>query len=502
MSRTIKVDPVTRLEGHLSITIEVEEGKVSKAFSSGEMFRGFETILRGRAPLDAQQITQRICGVCPVSHGTASVFAQESAYKVIPAENGRILRNLILGANYLQSHIIHFYQLSALDFIDVASILEYAGKDPLLTQLKGWALSQSSTKTIDPLAPFLPRYEADYSPDATLNLLALRHYVEALEIRKLAHQAVAIFAGKIPHAPALIPGGVSTKPLAPSLAAYRSRLERIQRFIDEAYLPDLKEIAKVFPQYLSLGASPGAFLSYGAFPQKVEQSQHLFPAGVLINGRLAKVDTSRIRESTASSFFETGPALHPGRGETKPAPGKNGAYSWVKAPRYDGIPLEVGPMPRLMVALASGGETAKHIRNELSSLEISPEQLNSALGRHAARAIESRILARHLLESIDEANPEKPSSVDFSIPMEGAGEGLMEAPRGALGHWIELKGGLIERYQCVVPTTWNCSPRDESGTAGPVEYALEGVRLADPENPIEVVRIIRSFDPCLACAVH
>lgn len=261
MKQTITLNPVTRIEGHLAVKVEVDAGRVAAAHVSGEMFRGFEAILRGRDPLDAQHITQRICGVCPVEHGMASVFAQEMAYGVTPPDNGRIVRNLIQGANFIMSHITHFYLLSAVDFVDVAMIADYTGKDPALLELQSWVKAQLASKTVVPGAPFLPRYAAQYLKDKEANFTALRHYLEALEIRTLAHKMGAVFAGKLPHAATLIPGGVTEKVTALKIVEFGSLLARVRAFIERAYLPDVVAVASAFPEYFAVGQGCGNFLS-------------------------------------------------------------------------------------------------------------------------------------------------------------------------------------------------------------------------------------------------
>ncbi len=265
MTKKITIDPITRIEGHLSISVDLKEQQVEHAYCVGEMFRGFEVLLKGRDPLDAQQITQRICGICPVSHGIASIAAQEEAYNVSAPENGRIVRNLILGANYLQSHITHFYHLSAIDFIDITTILHYQGKDHKLTSLKDWVQNQIQSKMIYPATPFLPRYDVHYLDNNDLNLTAIKHYIDALEIRQIAHQAAAVFCGKMPHATALVPGGVTEQITASKIAEYRSKLKRILAFIDQCYLPDVTAVASLFPDYFTHGKGNNHFLAYGVF---------------------------------------------------------------------------------------------------------------------------------------------------------------------------------------------------------------------------------------------
>ena len=504
MTKTINIDPITRIEGHLAIRIEVESNSIVKAYSSGEMFRGFETILKGRDPLDAQQITQRICGVCPVSHGVASILAQDRAFGVIPPKNGRILRNLIMGANYLQSHILHFYHLAALDFVDIAAILNYKGKDPVLNNLKGWVKSEVSSKSIFPATPFLPRYDGKYLTDNELNFTAIKNYLEALEMRAVAHKAGAVFAGKLPHAASLISGGVTEKVTADKIAAYKSLMNKLRSFIDNGYLHDVAGVAKAFPDYFKIGKGCGNFLSYGVFHESNDGSELLFPSGIVAGGNLGDFDPLKITEEVGSSYYTAGSGLHPSMGETVPLPHKTGAYSWIKAPRYDGLVMEVGPLARVMVAYFKGEnlKLKKLVDNLLASLGKKPGDLVSVMGRHAARAIEAKIVADRCAQWVEELVPGKPSFNDFEIPETGTGVGLTEAPRGALGHWLAIKNQKIERYQCVVPTTWNCSPRDDAQNPGPVEQALKGTLVEDDKNPIEAVRIVRSFDPCIACAVH
>lgn len=505
MSKSIAIDPVTRLEGHLAVQLAVENGRVASAKVCGEMFRGFETILRGRDPMDAQQIVQRICGVCPISHGTASILAQDQAYGVTPPPNGRLLRNLIQGANYLQSHIVHFYQLAALDFIDITAVLNYEGRDQALLELKAWVRHQLDSKSAFPAAPFLPRYEAAYIDDPALNIDGIKHYLQALQMRRKAHQAAALFCAKIPHATGLIPGGVTQVVDARQLAAYRSLLHELGSFIESAYIPDVLGVAKALPQYFGVGKGCGNFLAYGVFKEEDQGGRTTFPAGVIRQGVLEPFDVSEIAEHVRFSFFQEGAPLHPARGVTNPAPEKSGeAYSWLKAPRYRGQPMEVGPLARVLIAYRSGAvpELNRDVDQLLAACNIGVEALDSVLGRHAARALEARVVLRRCEAWLDRVELAQRSCADFKITENGTGAGLWEAPRGALGHWLEIEGYKVKNYQCVVPSTWNCSPRDQAGVAGPIEQALVGTPIADSANPIEAARVVRAFDPCLACAVH
>jgi len=504
MSKTIEISPVTRIEGHLAIKVEVENGKVAKAYIAGEMFRGFEKILRGRDPLDAQHITQRICGVCPVEHGMASIQAQEMAYQLTPAPNGVLARNLLQAANFMMSHITHFYLLSSPDFVDVAMIADYTGSDPALVALRNWVKAQLSSNSVVPGGPFLPRYAAEYLKDADANFTMLRHYLEALEMRALAHRMGAIFAGKLPHAATLVPGGITEKVTALKLSEFRSGLDTLRDFIDQSYLPDVVAVAKAFPDYFTVGKGCGNFMSYGVFPVSAGSATKLFPAGILLDGKLQPVNVEAITEDVGSSRYSSGSGLGPYAGETVAAPDKAGAYSWLKAPRYNGQVMEVGPLARLIVGSQEGQNAAltSAVDALLKDLGRQPGDLNSVLGRHAARALECKFIIDQCAQWLDQAVPDEATFTDFSIPESGRGYGLTEAARGALGHWIDISDFKIRNYQCVVPTTWNCSPRDDRGVPGTIEQSLVGLPIADAQNPIEAVRVVRSFDPCLACAVH
>ncbi len=501
----ITIDPVTRIEGHLSVSLDVEDGKVKAAYSAGTMFRGIEKILEGRDPLDATQITQRICGVCPVDHGVASSMCLEAALGVTPPENGRILRNLVLGASFVQSHILHFYQLAALDFVDVASVLKYSGNDQQLLTLREWARAEVESGRPSAVAPFLPRYDGDYLDDLDANFGALRHYLQALEIHRLVMEMLALFAGKAPHLGGLVPGGVARVPTIDTVEAFRSRLHQVRAFIDGAYLPDVLAIAHAYPTYFETGRGPGSLLAYGVFPEDAAGQKRLLGGGLYRNGSVAPLDASKIREDTKFSWAGSASGLHPSKGSTSPTPDKPDAYSWAKAPRYDGAVAEVGPLARVLITHAGGANPALSniLKDSLQQLGKTPDAMLSVMGRHLARAVECKVIADRCEAWLDQLQIGGPSSArDYHIPETATGVGLSEAARGALGHWIDVSKRVIGHYECVVPTTWNCSPRDDQGRPGAVEQALEGVRIADRSNPIEAVRVVRSYDPCLACAVH
>lgn len=512
MTATVSISPLTRIEGHLAIHTKTEAipestaCRITEAHCEGEMFRGIENILTGRDPLDAQQITQRICGVCPISHGIASLMAQEMAYGVTPTRNGRLAQNLILAANYLQSHILHFYHLAALDFVDIKAILKYSGGEPMLQSLRAWVENAVKENQVFAGAPFLPRYEVDqYIPADDVNWRLIGHYVKALGLRTIAHEAAAVFGAKLPHSTALIPTGVTEQVTMERILAYKSRLAKLTEFINTVYLPDLLDAAKAYPDYWNIGAAYPNYLSYGSFRMEESTGERIrtfLPSGVVINGQYQPLDTSKIGEQVKNSRYSSPSGKHPYDAQT--VPDISSGYSWLKAPRYNDLPMEVGPLARVMVAYYGPGN--EQIKNEingiLASANLTADKLNSVLGRHLARGLEAVWIAQQAARWLDELEPGQPAAKKFSIPATGKGVGLVEAPRGALGHWLVLEDHKIKRYQCIVPTTWNCSPRDDAGRPGPVEKALEGTKIQDPAQPIEAGRIVRSFDPCLACAVH
>lgn len=502
--RTIVIDPVTRIEGHLKIEAVVDRGVVKEAHCAGLLFRGLEIILRGRDPRDAQRITQRICGVCPTAHATASSLALDDAFGIsedVP-HNGLLLRNLIFGANFLQSHILHFYQLAALDYVDVAAAADYTGNDRRLRQVSEFIRAGGSS-------PFLPRYEGDYRLNKEANLAAVSGYVEALHKRRESQEMLAIFGGKMPHSMGIFPGGVLEHVTVDKILAFRWRLNRLRDFLNMHYLPDVIAVARAYPDYFHIGAGCRNYLSYGGWTlpardDATPRSREL-PAGRL-DGRTmttASFDQERIREQVSHSWYKSRTDLHPTRGQTETDPTRSGAYSFLKAPRYDGRVYEVGPLARMLVAYANKHpRVRKLVDGLLHELGAEPAALCSVLGRHAARALECAMLVELMDEWVLQLKPGEPTCAIYDLPQHGAGRGLTEAPRGALGHWIEIRDGVTANYQAVVPTTWNCSPRDDRDQPGACEQALQGTEVRDETNPFELVRIVRSFDPCLACSIH
>lgn len=504
MSKII-VDPITRIEGHLKVEVITENGVVKEAQSSGVLFRGLEIILKGRDPRDAQRITQRICGVCPTSHSIAAALNLDSAFNIankIP-DNGRIVRNLILGAAHIADHILHFYHLAALDYVDVTKVASYEGNDSTLNSMKEFIQRGE-------LAPFVPRYEGDYRLSDPMNIEASAHYIKALEIRRKAQEMLAIFGGKMPHNMAVVPGGITEIITVDKITSFLWRLNELRDFIDNVYVPDVLAVAEAYPDYFEIGAGCGNLLSYGSFDlmgnnSDLTKRERLLKQGTVSTDlKLGSLDINKIMEYVKHSWYaDSSSGKHPNQGETRPQPGKEGAYSWIKAPRYDGKVYEVGPLARMAVTYASGEPTVRNlIDSALSRFKASPEALFSVLGRHAARALYTKYVADSMPDWLLQLKPGEPAYMDYNIPDEATGMGLVEAARGALGHWIEIKDKKIANYQCVVPSTWNLSPKDDKEQPGPVEQALIGTKIRDESNPFEIGRIVRSFDPCLACAVH
>jgi hydrogenase large subunit len=479
MKTLVKVDPLTRIEGHLQVAAVVEDGVVTEANCGAALYRGFEQILVGRDPLDAVQITQRFCGVCPTAHAVASAQCLDSALGIMPPDNGRIIRNLIQGANYIQSNILHFYHLAALDY----------ARGP-------------------EFPPFVPRYEADYRLPKSVSDQIVDHYVQALHIRLKAHEMSAVFSGKMPHCASVVPGGVTVTPTVDKVTTFLWRLKELRSFISDVYVPDVLTIAEVYREYAEIGVGPRRFLSYGAFDldnqPEVTRRARFFKMGQVREGKLETVDPGRITEDVARSWYRSASHLPPAAEDTAPDPAKDAGYTWLKAPRYDGAAYEVGPGARAMVAYTEGKDTAhrRALEQALTALNLKPEHLASVLGRHLARAIETQVMADAMADWVLEIKLDQPVATAHTMPDTAQAYGLWDASRGALGHWISIRNKKIERYQAVVPTTWNASPRDDHGQPGAIELALVGAEVPDPENPFAVARIVRSFDPCIACAVH
>jgi Ni,Fe-hydrogenase I large subunit len=514
--QTVVVDPVTRIEGHLKVETRVEDGVVTDARCSGEMFRGIEKALRGHDARVAQHVTQRVCGVCPYAHAEAASLALESAMGLRPNANGQLLRNLIVGAYQLQDYLLQFYVLSALDFIDIAAVLEYEGRDVGLLRLKEWVASEVASGRIFPAAPFLPRYAAAYASDKDLNLSAIKHYLEVLPLLADLQKMVALFGGKAPHPVTLEAGGVTTRPGVDGIAHYASLLDRAEAFIRNQYFNDLLGVATEFREYFNEGRGYGNLLCYPYLPDK--HGEHFaFAGGATIAGKYSPLDVQAITEDHQYAYYKNEPAAgaRPLKGsdlapvtwqEFQNQRGRaDGKYTWTRAPRYSGEIMEVGPVARVVNTYRAGTnpQLTALVDKLNETLGIGLQDYPSVMGRHLCRYITAEIVIDKLRRDLEEVQPDASAFVERDVPRNRSGYGLTEASRGALGHWIETDGqGRIRKYELIVPTTWNMSPRDASGRPGAVERMLLGTRIRDPQNPIELARVVRSTDPCMACSVH
>ncbi len=501
----IIIDPVTRIEGHLKVEAVVDDGKVKEAKSSGMLFRGLELIMRGRDPRDAQRITQRICGVCPTSHSIAAALNLDSAFGIadkIP-DNGRIIRNLILGAAHIADHILHFYHLVALDYVDVARLAKYEGNNPALNSIKSFIARGE-------LGPFVPRYEGDYRLPDEVNEQAIAHYVAAFDMRRKGQEMLALFGGKMPHNMGVMPGGVASVPTVDNITSFLWRLKELQEFIDNVYLPDVLAVAGVYSDYFEIGRGCGNLLAYGSYEldgreaDLTKRSRFFKPGTTSTNLKFSEFDPAKITEEVKHSWYaDSISGRHPSQGDVVPDEGKKGAYSWLKSPRYGRAVFEAGPLARIMVNYAGGNPRVKSlVDSALSQANISPDKMFSVMGRNLARALETKLIADAMVDWVLELKPGEPAYISYKLPEESTGMGLVGAARGALGHWIEIKEGKIANYQVITPSTWNISPRDDKNQPGPLEQAITGTKIKDEANPFEIVRIVRAFDPCLACSVH
>lgn len=551
MATRITVDPVTRIEGHLRIDVEVEDGKVNNAWSSGQMWRGIEKILVGRDPRDAWVFTQRICGVCTTVHALASVRAVENALDLEVPLNAQFVRNLIVSAQAVHDHIVHFYHLSALDWVDVVSALEADPKATakLAESLSSWGSNGphemqavkdklASFVSSGQLGPFANGYwghpAMKLSPE--VNLLAVAHYLQALEVQRYANKIVTILGGKTPHIQNLAVGGVSNSINLDSqstlnmerLLAIKGWIDKLADFVHNVYLVDVPAIGAFYLDWAGYGQGVTDYLSVPDMPIDTKGTRFALPGGVITGGDLStfKPITSYqdalfrdgVKESSKHAWYEGDAALHPWEGETEPQYTDfqdEGQYSWIKSPTFYGKPAQVGPLANVLCMVAAGNESAnKHLNTAMSTLntvageEIPLAALHSTIGRHAARAVRTAVMLDNMSEQWNMLveNIGKGDTDTFNQPVFPKGEikgfGFHEAPRGVLSHWVVINDGKIKNYQCVVPSTWNAGPRNENDAMGPYEASLMGNPVADPEQPLEVLRTVHSFDPCIACAIH
>lgn len=551
----VVVDPITRIEGHLRVEAQVENGRILDAWSSITQFRGLEVIMEGRDPRDAWAFMQRICGVCTVVHAVASCRAVENALGIKIPPNANLIRNLVHGMQYVQDHVIHFYHLHALDWVDVVSALQAdpAATSRIAKSISPWPNNSETwfAEVKDRVAKFVASGQLGifangywghpaYKLPPEVNLLAVAHYLEALEFQRDVIRLHAIFGGKNPHPNFLVGGMASAINLddtgtinAVRLADVQGMIRRAQRFVEQVYWPDVLAIAGFYKDWAAIGGGSDNYMACGEFPEgDIDDHGSLYlPRGVIMGRNLERVlpyDESLITEHIGSSWYEysggDGVGLHPYDGETRvkytgpAAPWTylqdQPKYSYNKSPRYDGKPMEVGPLSRMLVAYASGHADSREVLTEaLTRLQVGPAALYSTLGRVAARAAETVLVARRMntwydqlvtrIRSGDTATFTRDRWDPSSWPASARGYGWLDAPRGVLGHWVRIEDGKVARYQCVVPSTWNCAPREADGSTGAYESCLKANHpLANPAQPLELLRTIHSFDPCMSCAVH
>jgi [NiFe] hydrogenase large subunit len=523
------IDPITRIEGHLRIETEVVDGSVQSAWSTGTLFRGVEPILKDRNPEDAWLFTQRLCGVCTYVHGSTSVRSVEDALNLTIPANARIIRNLLMGAQYLHDHIIHFYHLHALDWVDVVSAL---GADPAETKnLASDVTPEASSIDFEAvknrlqafvnsgqLGPFASAYwgHKEYVLTPEENLLLASHYLEALKLQTNTARMHAIFGGKNPHVQSLRVGGVTCgRDINTNrISEFRSLLQETQNFIDTVYVPDVEFLATAYTDagrsdndWSKIGGNLN-FLSFGEFPQTdTEPDSLFFPRGAILNGGAVQdVELDQIFEHVRHSWYVGNTVRHPSAGETLPKYTElntSDRYSWLKAPRYMGDPMEVGPLARVLVGYGRGKPVFVNTVDEfLDHTQLPVEALLSTLGRTAARCLETKIIADAMGGWLSELNAGGSTLSSWTMLSQTSGMGLNEAPRGALGHWINIDNQVIANYQMVVPSTWNFGPRCAADKPGPAESALADTPVMDINQPLEVLRTVHSLDPCIACAVH
>ncbi len=521
----VTIDPITRIEGHLKLQVDVSNGSVANAWSSGTLFRGIERILVGRKPEDAWLFTQRVCGVCTYVHGVCSVRSVEHATQTTIYDNARVVRNLLMGTQYLHDHVVHFYHLCLLDWVDVVSAL---AASPVATLTLATTLSpnapaidfaavQARLRTLvesGKLGIFANGYWGHpayrLSPEA--NLLFIAHYLDALVKQNLGGRMHAIWGAKNPHLQSLRVGGVTCERELTStrVSEFRSLLAELKSFIDTVYVPDVVYLSQQYSSWFSVGKS-NHFLCFGEFPETQSEPGSFFvPRGLIVDrdyANVRSVDVSMITEHVAHSWYEGTAALAPAVGVTNPAYStydQANRYSWLKAPRYNGLAMEVGPLARVLIGYGQGQSPMVASVNEfLARSGLNLDALNSTMGRILARAIETQTIADRMATTwINALSTTAVAYRSVSTAVTARGVGLNEAPRGALGHWSDIAGGQLANYQMVVPSTWNFGPRCAANLPGPVENALVGTPIADVSQPIEVLRTVHSFDPCIACAVH
>ena len=505
----VTIDPVTRIEGHLRVDTEIKDNVVVNAKAHADMYRGIEKALKGYDYLTAIHITQRACGCCPYAHSEASALAIENALGIELSPQAKRLRNLVIAGYKIKDYLLHFYTLSALDFIDITAILKYNGNSFKMQELKSYVLKELRSNKIFPSPLFLTRYKANYIEAKELNFILINNYLESFDVMRNTTEMVRIFGNKTPHLTAIEPSGVTTKPTAEKIARYIELALNVKKFIFECYLPDVIEVAKYFKEYFNIGKGVDNFLCFNTV---YNGNDYLFKQGFSKNFEYTNdVSPFKITEYQDYSYYKKDGGFKPLELEElevlslEEFERENKKYSWAKAPRYDGYVVEVGPAAVVINNYLAGNEKVKNIVDKINQeINITIKDYNSVLGRHLSRAILTTLLIEQVIE---DAFNLKDGILGFDeipkLPSNLKGVGVTEATRGALAHFIDIgEKGLIRNYEMIVPTTWNISPMDDKNRHGALESMLLNTTVKDPNNPIEIARIIRSIDPCLACSVH
>ena len=539
MSKNVKkivIDPITRIEGHLRAEVEVnEDGVVQEAYVSGQLFRGIELILKDRDPRDAGLLAGRICGVCTNSHFRAAVACVEDAYALKIPENAQIIRDLMAMALFIQDHVVHFYHLHSLDFVDITSALKadvkLTSKEAHKYHEKPFRNSHSHYESVleklsqfvksGKLGPFANAYwgHSAYKLSPEQNLIIFSHYLEALKFQTNISKAVAIFGGKTPHPQSIVVGGVTSvrDMLNPQrLNDYLFIIKEAKEFIDRAYLPDAKLLSIAYSDDMKagIGRSSGNYMSAGGY--KFDASNELFNGGIIYNhdfSNIEEFDANKITEEVERAWYKDGKVFYTDLNEDGSLKTQNNTdkYSWIKAPRYDGKVMETGPLARLLINYTKGNTILTSFVDEfLNSTKLELIDLSSSVGRNAARAIETSYICEYifklisnLIQNIKYYDTDTWVKFNFESLREDAnGRAFFEVPRGTLAHFVNIKDTKIENFSVIAPTTWNATPKNFDKLRGPYEEALIGIKLQDPSQPLEVLRVLHSFDPCLACAVH
>jgi len=506
----LTIDPITRIEGHLKVEVEIKGDKITDAKCSADMYRGIEKALKGYDYLTAIQITQRTCGCCPYAHAEAAALAIENALGIELNKNGKLLRNMVIGAYKLKDYLLHFYTLSSLDFVRIDALLDYNGDDRELLEFKKYLLEELSSKRVFPNPLYNQKFKNAYMSDFRDNIFLIKGYLESFEVMKQVGEMVKIFGSKTPHMTTIEAGGVTTLPSADRLLKYINLAKNVQYFIHNKYLPDVIRVAKHFKEYFNIGKGVNNFLTFDTLLDL--DGNYEFVGGFSKEYSLSGVNPENIVEYNNYAYYKEEGGYKPLELQTltpisfEEFKNEKKKYSWSRAPRYEENVVEVGPSAIIINTYLSGKNRKLNtlVDKINSKLGINLKDYNSVMGRHLARAIISSLIIDKLVEDSLKVDEGVLGFIQLKKPPSNVrGVGVTEATRGALAHFIEIgDNGFIKNYDMIVPTTWNISPKDDKNRHGALELMLIDTKIDNPSNPIEITRIVRSIDPCLACAVH